>query len=196
MAVVNDVYRILKNNEILGQVLKNKYGSLERKTIVEIIETIADGGLRLVRLIVGSKEEMNDVAAFLHKRRPELELEKIKNALRVLSFIWTMSNVEMIVEALNKPEIRDLVEGVVTKRGTPAYDVIGYFLRLDTARELTGSDHEMLKSMLAKYRYPFLERVLSLRTQRYLNTHKVHVRLEQAMCADLKIKYRARLKAT
>ena len=139
---------------------------------------------------------MNDVAAFLHKRRPELELEKIKNALRVLSFIWTMSNVEMIVGALNKPEIRDLVEEVVTKRGTPAYDVIGYFLRLDTARELTGSDHEMLKSMSAKYRYPFLERVLSLRTQRYLNTHKVHVRLEQAMCADLKIKYRARLKAT
>ena len=70
-------------------------------------------------------------AAFLHKR-PELELEKIKNALRVLSFIWTMSNVEMIVGALNKPEIRDLVEEVVTKRGTPAYDVIGYFLRLDT----------------------------------------------------------------
>ena len=104
IAVVNDVYRILKNNEILGQVLKNKYGSLERKTIVEIIETISDGGLRLVRLIVGSKEEMNDVAAFLHKRRPELELEKIKNALRVLSFIWTMSNIEMIVGALNKPE--------------------------------------------------------------------------------------------
>ena len=66
----------------------------------------------------------------------------------------------------------------------------------DTAQELTGSDHEMLRSMLAKYRYPFLERVLSLRTQRYLNTHKVHVQLEQAMCADLKIKYRARLKAT
>ena len=196
IAVVNDVYRILKNNEILGQVLKNKYGSLERKTIVEIIEAIADGGLRLVRLIVGSQEEMNDVAAFLHKRRPELELEKIKNALRVLSFIWTMSNVEMIVGALNKPEIRDLVEEVVTKRGTPAYDVIGYFLRLDTARELTDSDHALLESMLAKYRYPFLERVLSLRTQRYLNTHKVHVRLEQAMCADLNIKYRARLKAT
>ena len=172
IAVVNDVYRILKNNEILGQVLKNKYGSLERKTIVEIIEAIADGGLRLVRLMVGSQEEMNDVAAFLHKGRPELELEKIKNALRVLSFIWTMSNVEMIVVALNKPEIRDLVEEVVAKRGTPAYDVIGYFLRLDTARELTASDREMLRSMLAKYRYPFLERVLSLRTQRYLNTHK------------------------
>ena len=196
IAVVNDIYRILKNNEILGQVLKNKYGSLERKTIVEIIEAIADGGLRLVRLLVGSQEEMNDFAAFLHRRRPELELEKIKNALRVLSFIWTMSNVEMIVGALNKPEIRNLVEEVVAKRGTPAYDVIGYFLRLDTAQELTGSDHEMLRSMLAKYRYPFLERVLSLRTQRYLNTHKVQVRLEQAMCADLKIKYRAKLKAT
>ena len=194
VGVVNDVYRILKNNEILGQVLKNKYGSLERKTIREIIEAIADGGLRLVRLLVGSQEEMNRMASLVHKRRPDLDLERVKNGMRMLAFLWTMGNIEMVVAALNKPEIRDLVQEVVDEKGTAAYELIGYFLRLDTAEELTGEDHKRLKSMLSKYRYPFIERVLSLRTQWYLNTHKVRVPVEQAICAELDIKYRPRLK--
>lgn len=195
LGVVNDVYRILKNNEILGQVLKNKYGSLERGTILEIIEAIADGGLRLVRLLVGSQEEMNGVAVLVHKRRPALGLERIKNAIRMLSFLWAMGNIEMVVAALNKPEIRGLVDEVVDRKDTPAYYLIGYFLRLDTADELTNEDHKRLKSMLAKYKYPFLERVLSLRTQWYLNTHEVRVPVEQAICAELKIRYQPRLKS-
>ena len=194
VGVVNDVYRILKNNEILGQVLRNKYGSLQRDTITEIVEAIADGGLRLVRLLVGSQEEMNRVATSVHKRRPELELERVKKAVRMLSFLWTMGNLEMVVEVLNKPEIRSIVEEVVERRGTAAYEVIGYFLRLDTADELTSEDHEKLKALRRRYRYPFLERVLSLRTQWYLNTHRVRVPVEQAICAELGVKYRPRLK--
>ncbi len=195
ISVVNDVYRILKNNEILGQVLKNKYGSLERKAILEIVEAIADGGLRLVRLLVGSQEEMNRIAVLVHKRRPALDLERVKNAIRMLSFLWTMSNIEMIVEALNKPEIKDLVGEVVGRKKTAAYDLIEYFLHLDTADELTTEDHKRLRLMLAKYKYPFMERVLSLRTQWYLNTHKVRVGVEQAICAELGVRYRPRLKA-
>lgn len=194
VGVVNDVYRILKNNEILGQVLRNKYGSLKRNAIVDIIEAIADGGLRVVRLLVGSQEELNDVAAAVHKKKPAFDLERIKRTIRVISFLWTMNNVESVVAALNKPEIRDLVQEVVERKGTAAYHLIGYFLRLDTAEELTVEDHKHLKEMLGKYRYPFIRSVLSLRTQWYLNTHKVRVPVEQAICAELGVTYRPRLK--
>ena len=44
---VNGIYRVLKNNEIMGQILRNKHGSIYRKTIEEFIEIMADGGLRL-----------------------------------------------------------------------------------------------------------------------------------------------------
>ena len=54
---VNDCYRILKNNEILGQVLRNKYGSLEKTKIEEIVETIADGGLRLVNIFLKDEKK-------------------------------------------------------------------------------------------------------------------------------------------
>ena len=105
---VNDTYRIMKNSEILGQILRNKYGSLERKKILEIIETIADGGLRLVHLILGHQQEMNELAHFIHEKNPNDSLDEIKRTLRVFSFLWTMKNVEKIVYSLNKPEIRSL----------------------------------------------------------------------------------------
>ena len=191
---VNDVYRIMKNNEILGQILRNKYGSLKRGKVVEIVETIADGGLRLVPLFFGSQKEMNDLATFIHKKSPNFSLDEIKQALRFLSFFWTMHNVERTVGALSKPEIRSLVEEVVTQRNTPAYDLIGYFLRLDTIDEFTDKDRVKLKSLLHKHRYLFFERVVSIRTQRYLDTHRVHTPVEQAVCSLLNIKYQPRLK--
>ena len=53
----NELYRILKNNEIMGQILRNKQGSLEKREIVQIIETVADGGLRLVNSFCGTKRK-------------------------------------------------------------------------------------------------------------------------------------------
>ncbi len=191
---VNDIYRIMKNSEILGQILRNKYGSLERSRIVEIIETIADGGLRLVRLFLGHQREMDDIAIFIHKKSPELDLEEIKRAIRILSFVWTMVNVEKIVGALNKPEIQPLVKEVVAKNNTPAYELIEYFLWLDTIEQFSSKDREKLQSLWDKHLYPFFQRVISLRTQRYLNTHRVHEPIEQSVCSLLGIRYRPRLK--
>ncbi len=192
--VVNDAYRIMKNSEILGQILRNKYGSLEREKIVEIIETIADGRLRLVRLILGSQKEMNDFATFIHKRSPKFSLDEIKQALRFLSFSWTIYNVKRTVGELNKPEIRSLVEDVVTQRNTPAYDLIGYFFRLDTIEEFSKNEQKQLKDLLNRHRYDFFRKMVSIRTQHYLNTHKVDTPVEQAVCSSLGIKYKARPK--
>ena len=191
---VNDTYRIMKNSEILGQILRNKYGSLERKKILEIIETIADGGLRLVHLILGHQQEMNDLAHFIHEKNPNDSLDEIKRTLRVFSFLWTMNNVEKIVYSLNKPEIRSLVEEVVTEKNTPAYDLIEYFLRLDTIQEFSANDRKKLRSLWNKHRYPFFQKVISIRTQWYLNTHQVHAPLEQAVCSLLGIKYQSKMK--
>ena len=114
--------------------------------------------------------------------------------IKTLYFVWTMHNVEKIVSALNKPEIRSLVEDVVTEKNTPAYELIEYFLRLDTIKEFSNRDQEKLKALCNKHRYPFFQKVISIRTQLYLNTHRVHTPMEQAVCSLLNIKYQPRLK--
>ena len=186
---VNDCYRILKNNEILGQVLRNKYGSLEKTKIEEIVETIADGGLRLVNIFLKDEKEIADWAHYIQRKFPQDDTNKIKNILRTVSFFWTMTNVEKIVYAINHPGISKVVDGVVRQHSTPAYDLIGYFSQLDSAKGLTEEVKQRLEELLKKHRDRFLKEVLSLRTQHYMNTHRGKVQIEQSVCSLLDIKY-------
>ena len=146
---VNDIYRILKNNEIMGQILRNKYGSLERLKIKEVIETVADGGLRLVQLFLG-EEFIVDTAHYIHQKYPDHDLEEIKRFVQFLSFIWTMENIEKIVGTVNVPEIKEIIQEVVQQKSTPAYDLIGYFNHLDSVEKLTDGVRQELRTLLKK----------------------------------------------
>ena len=184
----NDIYRILKNNEIMGQVLRNKYGSLTKPNIKEAIETVADSGLRLVKLLLDEKG-ITDNARYLHKKYPNNEFMEIKKFIQYLAFVWTMGNIEKIVTSVNVPEIRGIVHEVVQQKSTPAYDLIGYFNHLDSGEKLTEGLKEELKTLLKKHNDFFLKRVLSIRTQHYMNTHRSKGSIEQAVCSLLGIKY-------
>ena len=186
---VNDIYRIFKNNEIMGQILRNKYGSLEKLKIKEVIETVADSGLRLVKLGLMDKDWIADAAHYVHKKHPDHNIEEIKKAIQILSFLWTMANVEKIVSSINVPEIREVVNEVVQEQLTPAYDLIGYFNHLDSTEQLTNEAKRELETLLKKHNDFFFKRVLSIRTQHYMNTHRSDVPIEQSVCSLLNIRY-------
>ena len=202
---VNDIYRILKNNEIIGQILRNKYGSLEKLKIKEVIETVADSGLRLVKLGLMDEDWIVDAAHYIHKKHPDRNIEKIKQSIQILSFMWTMANVEKIVSSINVPEIREVVNEAVRQKSTPAYDLIGYFNHLDSVESLTDEVKQELETLLKKHKELFFKRVLSIRTQHYMNTHRSKInntdrrkardtdrrkaRIEQSICSLLNIRY-------
>ena len=186
---VNEIYRVLKSNQILGQILRNKYGSLERVKIEEVVETIVDGGLRLVNVVLKDDKEIEQLALYVREKHPQYKKKQIERALRHLSFVWTMINVENAVHAINVPEIREVVMKVVDRRATPAYDLIGYFNHLDATNELSEETVEELDALLKKHKNPFIQNVLSLRTQHYMNTHASKTRVEQRVCSLLKVKY-------
>ena len=188
----NDVYKILKNNQILSQVIRNRYGSMEKSKIEEIIETISDSGLRLVNLILKDENEIAEYAHYIQKKKPEIDLQRVDSELRLFSFLWTMLNIEKIVSAINHPSIRDVVAEVVKRKSTPAYDLIKYFSRLEGEKELTEHIQQDLKSLLKKHDDKFLKKVLSIRTQHYMNTHRSDTNIEQTVCSLLKIKYSQR----
>ena len=183
------MYRVTKNVQILGQVLRNRYGSLERSYISEVVETVSDGGLRLVNCILADEAEINKRIVHLKERYPSFGEERLKRSLHILSFLWTMGNIEIVVHAINVPEIRDTIEQVVRERNTPAYDLIGYFNSLDSQEELTDESAIRLASLWKKHKDPFMRSVLSFRTQHYMNTHVSKVGVEQKVCAQLGVPY-------
>ena len=184
----DEIYQILKNNEIMGQILRNKYGSLERPKIKEAIETIADSGLRLVKLLL-DVEVITDTAHYIHEKYPDHDLEKIKMFVQYFSFLWTMGNVEKIVNSINVPEIREIVHEVVQEQSSPAYDLIGYFNHLDSVEKLNNGIRQELETLFRRHNNFFLRRVLSIRTQRYMNTHESPARIAQSVCSLLNIRY-------
>ena len=179
----NDWYRMLKNNEILGQVLRSRYGRLTRHEITWIIETITQGGLRLVNDLLKDEREIEDLARFVSERvGADANHKQIVRLVQLLSFAWTMINVEEIVGCVNGGNIREVLDAVVKDRQTPAYDLIGYFSQLDIARELDDDIKTSLRRLLRRHSDPFVRAVLSLRTQHYMNTHRSDGAIEQGFC--------------
>ncbi len=184
--------RTFKNNKILGQVLRNQAGKLPRNKIEEIVETIADSSFRLINLMLKDEDEIRGIAEHFHAKFPEAELDKVQQMVRSLSFLWTLLNIEQAVHAVNVPSIRKAVEAVANRNGTPVYDIFGYFCKLDSAETLTSYIRDCLDELHKKHQDDFVRRVLSLRTQAYMNTHRSKAPVEQSICSVLEIKYRPR----
>lgn len=188
------IYRILKNNELLGQVLKARYGRLNKQQIATILESVADSGLRLVNVLM-KEEDISDLARYLHTRVPDLSEGQIKRLLQFMSFLWTMTNVELVVNAISHKEIEPIIYDLVRRKDTPAYDIIGFFSALDSADKLTPKLRRELQRLLKRHDDSFVRNVLSIRVQHYMNTHRSSAKIEQGVCSDLKIRYRHRILA-
>ena len=165
---------------------------MERRKIEEIVETIVDGGLRLVNSILKDEKEIRELAIFLKMKMPNYDIENIKASLRIWSFLWTMSNIENVVSAINIPEIRSEIRNVVAKNKTPSYDLVEYFSHLDSAERISKTTCSELKRLFKKHNNPFLGTVLSIRTQQYINSHKSKEKFEQKICSILGIEYSPR----
>ena len=194
-AVALAMMRVLKNNRILGQVLRNQYGRLPKREIEQIIQTIADSSLRLVNLLLKDEEEIRDLAEHIHTRCPDADLSKVQQMLGLWSFLWTMINIEHAVQAVGFPGVRDAVGAIVERNGTPAYELFGYFCKLDSGDELTWQTRDELTNLHSQHPDEFVRRVLSIRTQWYMNTHRSNTRVEQSICSFLGISYKFRLRS-
>ena len=192
----DDVYRVLRTNELVKRLLRNHYGKMEKSRISEIVQTIADSGLRLVSLLLHKESEIKSFIQFIKKRNPDADEVKLALLLQRGCFLWTMYNIEKIVDAISFPEIREIVGGLMNKEATPAYKLIGYFSQLDASEDgITENIRDQLKSLLKEYRdNPFYKKVLSIRTQFYMRTHRSKLSKEQAVCSLLKIPHKPRFK--
>jgi 3-dehydroquinate dehydratase len=188
------ILRTLKNNRILGQVLRNQYGKLTKVQVEEMVETIAEGAFRLINVILKDEDEIRSLVLYVQEQVPQADLDEVQRRVEAASFLWTIVNIEEAVHAVNVPSIREAVEAVVTHNSSPAYDIFGYFYQLDSGEALTLRVRNALACLYRRHRDEFVKRVLSMRTQFYMNTHRSKTSIEQSVCSVLRIRYRPRLR--
>ena len=172
--LVNDIYKALKNMEVLSQILKNKYGSIGKEKLSEMVETVLDTGLKLARVFLLDESEIEDCATYLRKRLDEEKgYTNLREGVRLLVFILVVSSIERSVSSINKSEISQIVEDLRTKKKTPAYDLIHALYSIDIADNFSHAHRDLVGELLKRHRSnDFVERILSWRVQHYFNTHR------------------------
>lgn len=203
--LINQVFKCYKNMEILSQILKNKSGSIEISKLTEIVEIICDASLRLVKIMLVDEGEIDRFTHYIYKQYKQSrnydhhkseseQLIEMKKLYIFRVFIWVMSNIERSVASINKPELKDIVLSVAKRKNSPAYDLINYFYTLDTADSLGEKEkalfEEMYRRFSVEHKSIFIPRILSIRTQHYLNTHDVKAPIRQSVCSTLGITYK------
>ncbi|AMG12715.1 TIR domain-containing protein [Vibrio vulnificus] len=203
-SLIHQVLQCNKNIEILSQILKNKSGSLKKKDIKEIVETICEAGLRMASILITEESEIEQAAKYVHElyiqsddydenSTKSLKITDIKNLFIMRVMIWVVNCLEKSVNAINKPEIEEIVTEVANSNDTPAYKLIRYFYRLDTAKtfnkELKDEFEQLLKAH-PKKQFMFVRRLIQLRTLQFERTHKVKEHYRQAIFSALDLKDR------
>ena len=198
-APVTNMFRIFRNGKIMGQVLRTKHGSLNIKKLNEIVETIAEAGLRLITLSLLDEQQINRIKELMRSQIKEIDLhiedvddEQLAMGIEYLMFMWILINIQQIVHCINVPEIDDIVKNIVARKNSVAFDLIGYCAMLESAPKLTWRERRALAALLDKHDNVFVKRVLSFATQGYMGTHTSDAPVEQSICALLGIKYMAR----
>ena len=194
----NEFYRLLKNMDILGQVLRNRHGSMPREKLAEIVVFVTEAGLRAVSMF---HHDIVDVARLCAKMYVDEEMpadirskvEEFRVQLPKLAFLVVQLLLRKIVASIRKPEITRIVSEVFRRDPTPAYEILHALFELTTTKEVDSDlvvALDQLHARLERTNNVVALRILSLEMQAYLNTHRIEYRQRQRMFRLLGLKYR------
>ncbi len=200
MDLLNDVYRSLKNIEIIGQVLKNKYGSLPKVKIAEMVGSVIDAGLRIVAWLTDRDailgldnvlSKMAEDAGTAKRERAEME-RFLRKQIRLLVFLSVGLLLRKVIFSMRKPELRDVVEAVCREANTPAHELLSLVFSAASSKELSKKflgRLEQFVSSLEESQNTVVRRLVSLEVQSYLSTHFVEYRLRHQIYSAIGVGY-------
>lgn len=164
----------------------------------EIVSTIADAGLRLVGVVTdrtGIEAFEDYIAGMVAEAKADAKsavLDDTRRRFRAIVIFLVHFLLSRIAVSVGKKELRGVIRGAVRRRGTVAYEMIGVFYALGAAESVSEALVNEIVRFLRRCdreHNRIAWRLVSLETQRYLNTHRVKPRLRQRLYAELKLTY-------
>ncbi len=199
-ALISDLRRSVKTVEVMGQIIKNRSGSLERDKLVMIFEEAMNVHLRVLSLFIelikkkeGQDEIVEMINASLSKIIEEMDKKPNEEKLDKLSrlIFWNInfgiafSYIEKIIRSLGSDKLIDIVQEVCDRINTPATVLIKHGIYMSYNKNLQLEDiSERIKetdfSQISKKMMRFL-------VVNYASMHDVDYRERQKIEAKLGI---------
>lgn len=200
---IMEINRGIRIMEVLGQILKNRAGSFEKKDVEEILENTVDLGLRILNLFLSEyrkpefKEWLIKLLEDAEKRSEimrnrkfdnEKRISFIEKAIQFFGYVVTIGMLNRIFEAVTTDKLTEIMQLLSEKKSSPAYELINHLV----ASSQNGINVNHVKFLLEKYdkkKNYWAEKALSYYVQNYLNTHNINYKDRQRLFKALDIKY-------
>ena len=189
----SSMYRSLRNMEILGQVLRNRYGSLKKRTLEEIADAIISCGLCLVHdftseaLLQNFRDYIAGLAdSEIRDKKYEVQQEelirKLGKELGILCFAIIMLLLETTVSCIEKRELSPMIQSLRQQKKTPAYHIIDAMFSVHTRGIKHSADVDQLEELVKRLDSEGNDtgkHLVARWCYRYLATHHVKFDLRQ-----------------
>ncbi|MGA2957299.1 MAG: hypothetical protein ABSF48_16435 [Thermodesulfobacteriota bacterium] len=155
----NQVYRLnlaIKSIEVIGQILRNHYGSLEIDSKIELGEEAYNIGLRslnsLFDLFIKDKEVIvSKIETILKEDKITDRMEIEKESRKILFFINCIISdffIDKIASAMGSEHLSETLRKILKKNDTVAFKLIDIAIKLNMLRKYPyGEIEELLKEI-------------------------------------------------
>ncbi|MEO8021380.1 metallophosphoesterase [Polaromonas sp.] len=188
------VTRLFRGMEILGQFLKNHYGTTKNPVKEALIEEILQSALRGLRgttivLLENTDAMAGHVERMLLERRPDLQSDARKTLSKRIVFdiigMITHAFVHKAGSTVGSAYLKENLRNVVDKDGTLGYSLIEMSYRFDLPEAIAFTKLKQLNKLVENN--VFSQALLRSMALRHLHLFKVPYKDKQKLCEELGI---------
>lgn len=191
--------RAFKGIEIIGQILRNRHGSLDKNALKSLMEQAYSVGLRFLQYFLmlskSAETEIVDAIKYMLTENPGIKdnhLEKeARNLFSLLTYGVIYGVLQKISFSLGAPELDELYSEIAHSMDTPAVKLINQSIELQSMKRLHLEKIGQLSRELDGN--PACSRVLRQIVIQYIYTHPVEFRDKQRICDLMGIPIRQQL---
>ena len=190
----NDLRRSIRTLEVMGCIIKNRHGSLERVHLKDIFQKAMDINLRFLKFILYEVKDERCQAMLIHFISRRLERvtgkENLKQEANVIfwNLIFSITHVSLarIVHSLGSDKLMPIVAEVCKERGTPASHIIKQGVLMWYKKRLNIAD---ISQLLDNNTFSDVaKRILKFQVVSHCIMHEVHYKEQQKIERKLGIR--------
>ena len=190
LATVN---RLFKGIELTGQIVRNKYGSLEREIIKSLIRESYEATFRFLNYFIETteaiKSEVIDCLEWMISQDEKFDAEvvekKAKDLFIKLNYYLIFGTIVRIAESVGTQAAIEICHELNEEIDSPAINLVTITMELQFLKKI---DHKMISTVFQKNdNNPVVQRILKEIVVRHTYLHPVDYRVQQKLAAALDI---------
>lgn len=177
----------IRSLEIVGQIIKNRKGSLPRRQLIDMVEELYYTAFRTIgffgKLVINTQDEI--IESLQHDNILENEgktkmIERLNIFVQLYSLRFCLGIFSKVIHSVGLSELKDIFHEVANKIGTPAAKILTFSINTYYGRMSNNELQQIYKEMKDN---PVALRILKARVKSYLYNNDVDYRKRQQIAS-------------